>query len=80
MEWQPVETCPENSAVLVYAPDGENQTKGLVTQCFHFRGDDFSHGYYSTAVRGVTHWMALPDAPNVELRGAEPIGEASLRT
>ena len=63
MEWQPVETCPENIAVIVYAPNGKNQTKGLVTQCFHFLGDNFSTGYYSNRIVGVTHWMHLPVAP-----------------
>jgi hypothetical protein len=62
--WQPVETCPNNTTVLVYAPDGERQTKELVTQCFHFRGGDFVHGFYSTPVLGVTLWMPMPKAPD----------------
>ena len=70
MEWIAIkdEQPPEQTDVIVYAPDGFNQVKELVKQAYHMAGS-FTVGYYNNRIDGVTHWMPMPKAPNRELCG-----------
>ena len=65
MEWIAIEyrEPPRNTEVIVFAPDGQNQTQGLMRQAYHHDGM-FTAGYYSNRICGVTHWMPMPEAPN----------------
>lgn len=64
MEWIDCsEKLPDRPCrCIVFAPDGDSQTKDLVIEATHL-GGSFTTGYYSNRVRGVTHWMPLPDPP-----------------
>jgi BMFP domain-containing protein YqiC len=65
--WIPVsERLPEmSSTVLIYAPNGNYQKKGLLVEA-DFVSGSFYHGFYSNKLNGVTHWMPLPAAPGSE--------------
>lgn len=56
------EEPPDSTSVIVYAPNGMNQTKELIKQTFHM-GGDYYYGDYSCRLQGVTHWMPMPKAP-----------------
>lgn len=86
MEWQPIDTAPKDGRLILVG----NET-GVWVACYDAI---FPSGYRpSNPWRSMllnhdhirrnhslepTHWMPLPKAPNAELRGAKPIGEASL--
>ena len=49
--------------VIAWAKNGDSQVKDLMQQAT-FDGRDFSiGGYYSSSMRGVTHWQPMPDPP-----------------
>ena len=60
MEWQPIETAPEATVLLVWLP---NYGVGVATKTT-------THGLAHWWHRGEseacypTHWMPLPEAPN----------------
>jgi hypothetical protein len=65
IEWIKVENeLPKPwQSVIAWAEDGDSQVNNLMQQAT-FDGRDFSiGGYYTTSMRGVTHWMPMPDAP-----------------
>ena len=70
MEWIAIEDRepPRNTEVIVFAPDGKNQTQDLMRQAYHHDGM-FTAGYYSNPIFGVTHWMPMPEAPNAHSGG-----------
>ena len=68
MEWKPIETAPRDETILdLYSPD--------LGRCVYMRRVDLGKGniFYEqtqggySCVRSATHWMPLPEAPNVEL-------------
>lgn len=70
MQWQPIETAPEKTLVLVYGEwDGElhggDGTKEVHKARFEW-GEWWIDGgeYYASHVRNPTHWMPLPEPPN----------------
>jgi len=71
MRWQPIKTAPENDTVIdIYSPE-----QG---RCVYMRRVDLGKGniFYEqtqggfSCIRYATHWMPLPEDPNVKLRGA----------
>lgn len=78
MEWQPIETAPKDGTwVLVYgdgADDEAEQRKIAVAQFtnylngrttdWHWQFAWYDGGYYGV-FDNPTHWMPLPEAPNV---------------
>lgn len=56
----------EGQAVIAWAADGKNQVKDLMQQTL-FLGGEFRCGSpYSNQMRGVTHWMPMPEPPQIE--------------
>lgn len=68
MEWQPIETAPaDGSEFLGYEP-----IEGIAVM-YKFTGPDGIFYWDATSQcieMHPTHWMPLPEAPNVQLRGA----------
>lgn len=70
MEWQPIETAPKNTNILVfmkgYVYEAEQVLRGskFIWQ-FPF-ADYHGCGCCSEEVDRPTHWMPLPDFPSVE--------------
>lgn len=81
MEWQPIETIPKDgSRVLLF--DGTDVIFGFYANGWrkserrrildeHVRGESQGQDGDSADVPYATHWMPLPEAPNVELSGRE---------
>jgi hypothetical protein len=65
MEWIPIaqQNPPDHATVLVWAPDGHNQVKRLLCEAYHIGWGQLHHGQHSIQIRGVTHWMPLPEPP-----------------
>ena len=76
-EWQPIETAPRDTRVLLYAEEGE---EGIVTgkengyvgmdgeyreHWFMFDGYDLGDSDYLRMIV-PTHWMPLPEPPKGE--------------
>ena len=61
MNWQPIETCPENTDVLLY--DIGDITLGQYRQdcCGEYRFFDWCAGGDTI---NPSHWMPLPEPPN----------------
>lgn len=55
----------ESGYVIVWAPNGINQVKNLITMAYHFANTELfqTTGPYSYSIPGVTHWMPLPEPP-----------------
>jgi len=69
MEWQPIDTAPKETIVLVYGYwDGELNEGDKVPDVWRakFEFDLWwidGGEYYSQYVRNPTHWMPLPNPP-----------------
>jgi hypothetical protein len=59
--WMPIETAPRDEAVLVYAPCREDLGP-IVTMCLYHP----DAGWCVDEIREVTHWMLVPDAPEIK--------------
>ncbi len=55
--WQPIETCPDDTRVLLYSP-WLHETNPAAIEVREFRNSrgGTQHSY-------ATHWMSLPEAP-----------------
>lgn len=77
MEWQPIETCPLHTPVLLFVPP-HGDTEGRVYwghEALEY-SEDFTkitgtgfitedhNGNYSDFPIAPTHWMPLPEPPN----------------
>lgn len=65
MEWQPIETCPLGTLVLVWDYD-----RGMPMLVFRYVEDDGHVSYYNEHNDYIDnmdfkpkHWMSLPEAP-----------------
>ena len=58
MEWQPIETAPDNELMLVW-----QEMTGICLR--EKRDDDFwcENNFLDDSELEVTHWMPLPDPP-----------------
>ncbi|MDA3831799.1 MAG: DUF551 domain-containing protein [Spirochaetales bacterium] len=64
MNWISVQDEPiMKGNVIVFAPNGKNQTKDLVIQAYSFGNDYVNTGHHNNRLYGVTHWMELPLPP-----------------
>ena len=65
MEWINVkDKLPDKHMnVIAWAPDGYDQTKRLVRETYYMRGSFYVNGLHMPELRGVTHWMPLPEPP-----------------
>ena len=77
MEWQPIETAPKNADILLYCPRrgvvcGRWSDERYATKPKPYWTHDRERlfGVRETREDQPTHWMPLPEAPNVELTGA----------
>ena len=77
MEWQPIETAPKDEAVIdIYTPEHG------IGRCVYMRRVDLGKGniFYEqtqggySCIRTATHWMPLPEAPNVQIEGQAASG------
>lgn len=68
MKWQPIETAPKDTAILIYA-------SAYYVAHFNTTNDKwwtYSDGTKTAGERllnswsGPTHWMPLPDAPDLD--------------
>ena len=77
MPWQPIETSPhDGSHILVYAdggmyvvrwtdPDECDYGKRHLSKFANWHVDDNKHGPYSLRGPEPTHWMPLPEPPEM---------------
>jgi len=68
MNWQPIETCPEITAVLFWLPNYEGRIaigrmERSVTHLDGRKQDSFWGGHMFDDDNPPTHWMPLPNAP-----------------
>lgn len=70
-DWQPIETAPENRAILVYVPNTDHYGPGCWRAILVVT--DYGRRWHSTGLHVgrdmsgpwvPTHWMELPEAPN----------------
>lgn len=74
--WQPIETAPKNISVLIFIPNAEHYGSGIYRAILvHFRPEMYEAYWTTTAVNSgydlgdrhkPTHWMPLPDPPEVK--------------
>jgi hypothetical protein len=70
-DWQPIETAPEKTPILVWVPaDVELRCGGGPYRAVKVDGEWFSAAVFSmkgwARAPAPTHWMPLPDPPKVE--------------
>ena len=71
MSWQPIETAPKETSVLIYGFwEGELHAKEDQREIWkaHFAYDKWwieGGEFYAQHVISPTHWMPLPEPPNV---------------
>lgn len=53
--------------VIVYAPNGKDQKPEIICQATHANGRFSSGDYYTSYLSGVTHWMRMPQPPEIEV-------------
>ena len=69
MEWQPIETAPMNTNLLIYGEDLYGHLVVTGGKLDEYGWDVLgSNGYECETSIEPTHW-AYPEAPNVEVRG-----------
>lgn len=64
MEWQPIETAPKETWVLIFTPCG-----GIfeaICSCDGWQAQDPSDNGMSAVEFDITHWMSLPEEPETE--------------
>ena len=61
MDWQPIETAPKETRVLVYRPNAAGERLGI--DCWMAIYDAWSN---SRPHEQPTHWMPLPKSPVTE--------------
>ncbi len=73
MNWQPIETAPENKRVIVFYPDAGVLTAIDKTKQKIINGKTVVHhkwiptyAFPTTVMRTPTHWMPLPQPPTTE--------------
>jgi hypothetical protein len=66
-DWQPVETCPEKTDVIVFVPTAERGRRKLVGSWAWTMNKASKlwiiDGHMGFDIGKVTHWMELPDDP-----------------
>ena len=75
-QWQPIETCPDNSEVLVHGIGGTHVA--LMSEGMTEKGEKLgqklfigqTYGDCKPAVYKVTHWMPLPKPPLTDVEDA----------
>ena len=76
MTWQPIETAPtDGTEVLVYAR-GSYAVAFWSGKEWRDMGDIGWAGMYGDDGNQPTHWMPLPEPPNVEVTGAARLHRA----
>lgn len=61
-EWQPIETAPNNKAILIYYDDGNTELVSADDNDYSWRAYTVKE-YFCTK---PTHWMPLPNPPKGE--------------
>lgn len=67
-DWQPIETAPRNTPVLVFSPDA-SEPKVLLAHCLDFGDGDGAEWYDVWQETGYpidadpSHWQPLPEPP-----------------
>jgi hypothetical protein len=58
MDWQPIETAPSDTQVLLYTPNlHESNPERIESRVYHDSRAGSRHAW-------ATHWMPLPPPPN----------------
>lgn len=81
MEWQPIETAPKDGQRLLlwdsymgcaafgcYSPTSDDPFE---SEPYEWAAENYGHDGCDGKIV-PSHWMPLPEAPNMELTGAEP--------
>lgn len=56
-EWQPIDTCPVDTCVLMFCPDtGLTNDERIESGIYHCTRGGYRHAW-------ATHWMSLPKPP-----------------
>lgn len=75
MEWQPIKTAPKDETVIdIYTPEHGIGRCVYMSRVDLGKGNIFyeqTQGGYS-CIRTATHWMPLPEDPNVKLTSGAP--------
>ncbi len=68
-EWQPIETAPKNTDVLVYVLDGYEKMGVAMFHTYAYKDGGWWQWEHEYQVREIvpTHWMPLPDPPQEEV-------------
>lgn len=69
--WQPIETAPEGTDVIVFFPDANEEYQWMI--CHRLEGDWYEQNADTSPdpIDDVepTHWMPLPEPPRAEQGG-----------
>jgi hypothetical protein len=58
MDWQPIETAPSDTPVLLYTPNlHESNSERIESRVYHDSRAGSRHAW-------ATHWLPLPPPPN----------------
>ena len=70
MNWQPIETAPTNTSILVYIPNTEHYGPGIYRAIkvdmgtgVRWHTSALYGGWDIDAIYTPTHWMPLPEPP-----------------
>ncbi len=65
MNWQPIETAPKDTVVLLYSPDrGPGNESKIEARVFWDTRGGHQHAW-------ATHWMPLPVPPAMDTQNAK---------
>jgi len=78
MNWQPIETAPQDASVLIYIPNAEHYGEGIYRAILssEFGGWTTFGLHVGRAVGSIyqpTHWMPLPEAPGMKRQDARDL-------
>lgn len=72
-QWQPIETAPKNGRIILVAfPILSGAAKGqMVVGESQWCDGGYWEGFHRPDKEQPTHWMPLPDPPDVAVSGAD---------
>ena len=70
MEWKPIETAPKDGTKVLLWADGQVEIGDWLPDAHPWNDTSWWIEGGQITARNPTHWMPLPEAPNVKLRGA----------